>query len=311
MNAASAIAPVIFMLALGFFAKKCKIVSDVQNGGIKKLIFSILLPILVFNATFTMSIDPKYMKISAFMFILQCVTLLLGAIIFRFIKNDYSHISPYMMTTIEGGNAFYPLYISLVGAGFTSYFVLLDVPGIFMIFLVIPLVLAKKSAGGASFGMMLKNIYTNPIVCALLAGIILNLTGVAKLFMKTPVFAVYEALASTATTPIGALILFTLGHSLTIEKDNLAPMLITIIARIVMMGCAIGLAFVLFPWILDDMQLKIAVILFLMSPPAFGLPLVLGGIYKKDSDDAYCATCTSMHMIVTVIVFALIAIFMK
>lgn len=311
MNAASAIAPVVFMLALGFFAKRLKIVSDVQNGGIKKLIFSLLLPILVFNATFTMSIDPKYMQIMGYMFVIQCLTLLAGTFIFRIKKNDYSHISPYMMTTIEGGNAFYPLYISLVGTGFSSYFVLLDIPGIFMIFLVIPLVLARKTAGGASFGMMLKNIYTNPIVCALLAGILLNVTGAAGLFMKTPVFPVYEALASTATTPIGALILFTLGHSLTIEKANLAPMIVTMLVRIVLMGCAIALAFVLFPWILADQQLKIAVILFLMSPPAFGLPLVLGGIYKKDSDDAYCATCTSMHMIVTVIVFAVIALVMK
>ena len=311
MNAASAIAPVIFMLALGFFAKRFKIISDEQNGGIKKLIFSILLPILVFNATFTMSVAPEYMKISGFMFGLQCVTLLLGAIIFRFVKNDYSHISPYMMTTIEGGNAFYPLYISLVGTGFSSYFVLLDVPGIFMIFLVIPLVLARRTAGGTSAKQMLKNIYTNPIVCALLSGIILNLTGVTKLFMQTPVFPVYEALASTATTPIGALILFTLGHSLTIEKENLAPMIVTIIIRIVLMGGVIALAFALFPWILSDLQLKIAVILFLMSPPAFGLPLVLGGIYKKAGDDAYCSTCTSMHMIITIIVFAIIAVLMK
>ena len=311
MNAASAIAPVVFMLALGFFAKKFKIVSDEQNGGIKKLIFSILLPILVFNATFTMSIDPKYMQIMGYMFLIQCITLAAGMFIFRFVKNDYSHISPYMMTTIEGGNAFYPLYISLVGTGFSSYFVLLDIPGIFMIFLVIPLVLARKTAGGASFGMMLKNIYTNPIVCALLAGIILNVTGVAGLFMKTPVFQVYESLASTATTPIGALILFTLGHSLTVKKESFAPMIVTILIRIVLMGAAIALAFVLFPWILADLELKIAVILFLMSPPAFGLPLVLGGIYKNNSDDAYCATCTSMHMIVTVIVFAVIAMVMK
>ena len=158
MNAASAIAPVVFMLALGWFARKMNVISDEQNGGIKKLIFSLLLPILVFNATFTMSIDLGYMKIMGFMFALQCAVLLAGAGIFRFFKNDYTHISPYLMTTIEGGNAFYPLYIGLVGTGFSSYFVLLDIPGIFMIFLVIPLILAR---GGASPKQMLRNIYTN------------------------------------------------------------------------------------------------------------------------------------------------------
>ena len=308
MNAASAIAPVVFMLALGWFARKMNVISDEQNGGIKKLIFSLLLPILVFNATFTMSIDPGYMKIMGFMFALQCAVLLAGAGIFRFFKNDYTHISPYLMTTIEGGNAFYPLYIGLVGTGFSSYFVLLDIPGIFMIFLVIPLILAR---GGASPKQMLRNIYTNPIVCALLAGILLNLCGAAKLFMQTPVFSAYEALASAATAPIAPLILFTLGHSFSIGKGKLKPMLVTLLVRLVLMAAAIVLAFALFPWILADVQLKIAVILFLMCPPAFALPIILERIYKKPDDGAYCSTYISLHMIATVLVFAVLAMLMR
>ena len=311
MNAASAIAPVVFMLALGWFAKKMKVIGDEQNGGIKKLIFSLLLPILVFNATFTMSIDPGYMKIMGFMFALQCVALLAGAGVFRFFRNDYAHISPYLMTTIEGGNAFYPLYIGLVGTGFSSYFVLLDIPGIFMIFLVIPLILARGGAGSASPKQMLRNIYTNPIVCALLAGILLNLSGAAKLFMQTPVFPAYEALASAATTPIAPLILFTLGHSFSIGQGNLKPMLVTLLVRLVLMAAAAALAFVLFPWILADAQLKIAVILFLASPPAFALPIILERIYKKPDDGAYCSTYISLHMIATVIVFAVLALLMR
>ena len=311
MNALSAILPVVFMLALGFFAKKIKIISDEQNGGIKKLIFSLLLPILVFNATFTMSIDPKYMQIMAFMFALQCIALALGALIFRLIKGSYAHISPYMMTTIEGGNAFYPLYISLVGTGFSSYFVLLDIPGIFMIFLVIPLILAHSTSEGASFKQMLRNVYTNPIVCALLAGILLNVSGAAKLFMQTGIFPAYQALASAATAPIAPLILFTLGHSLTIGKENLGAMIKTLIVRFALMGCFIALAFLFFPWIKNDPQLRIAVILFLLSPPAFALPIILEKVYRKDSDGPFCSTYISLHMLATVIAFAVIAVTMR
>ena len=52
MDAVNVIIPVVFMLGLGFFACKKNILSAEHNAGLKKLIFSILLPILVFTAVF-------------------------------------------------------------------------------------------------------------------------------------------------------------------------------------------------------------------------------------------------------------------
>ena len=310
MEAFNAILPVVFMLGLGFFARKKNILNEEHNAGIKKLIFSLLLPILVFNATFTMSIEAKYMQIMLFMFALQCITLALGCGVFRAMKSDYAHLSPYLMTTIEGGNAFYPLYISLVGAGFSSYFVLLDIPGIFMIFLVIPLILARITSGKASFSGMLRSIYTNPIVCALLAGILLNLSGAAGAFLKTPLGPAYQALASTATAPIAPLILFTLGCSFRIGRGNLAPMVKTLLVRLVMMVLATCAAFALFPWALEDPALKTAIILFMMCPPAFALPIILEPLSRSEADGQFCSTYISLHMLATVIVFALLAVTM-
>ena len=308
MDAVNVIIPVVFMLGLGFFARKKNILSAEHNAGIKKLIFSILLPILVFNAAFTLSVDPKYMLLMGYMFALQCLTLLLGFGFFRIFKGEYAHVSPYLMTTIEGGNAFYPLYLSLVGAGFTSYFVLLDVPGIFMIFLVIPLLMGRITAAGVRTGEMVKNAFTNPVIVMLLLGLILNLTGAAKLFMETPAYAAYEALANTATAPIAPLILFTLGYSFSIGRDNLGAILKTLILRLILMALGVGAAFLLFPWILQDEALKTAVMLFLMCPPAFAAPIILEKLYRKDADGSFCSTYISVHMLATVIIFALMAV---
>lgn len=308
MDAVNVIIPVISMLALGFFARKKNILTAEHNAGIKNLIFSVLLPILVFNAAFTLSVDPKYMLLMGYMFSMQCLTLALGFILARIFKGEYAHVSPYLMTTIEGGNAFYPLYVSLVGAGFTSYFVLLDVPGIFMIFLVIPLLMARITATGARTGEMVKNAFTNPVIVMLLLGLILNITGAAKLFMTTPAYAAYEALANTATAPIAPLILFTLGYSFSIGRDNLGAILKTLAMRLILMALGVAAAFILFPWILQDEALKIAVMLFLMCPPAFAAPIILEKVYRKDTDGSFCSTYISVHMLVTVIIFALMAV---
>jgi len=308
MDAVNVIIPVVFMLGLGFFACKKNILSAEHNAGLKKLIFSILLPILVFNAAFTLSVDPKYMLLMGYMFGLQCLTLLLGFILSRIFKGEYAHVFPYLMTTIEGGNAFYPLYLNLVGAGFTSYFVLLDVPGIFIIFLVIPLLMARITSTGARTGEMIKNAFTNPVIVMLLLGLILNITGVARRFMATPIYPAYEALANTATGPIAPLILFTLGYSFSIGRENLGAILKTLILRLILMAIGVGAAFLLFPWILQDEALKTAVMLFLMCPPAFAAPIILEKVYRKDTDGSFCSTYISVHMLATVIIFALMAV---
>lgn len=308
MDAVNVIIPVVFMLALGWFARKKSILSVEHNAGLKKLIFSILLPIMVFNAAFTLSVDPKYILLMGYSFVLQCLTFVLGFILPRIFKSEYAHISPYLMTTVEGGNAFYPLYLSLVGAGFTGYFVLLDVPGIFMTFLIIPLVIGRISAAGSSVGELVKNAFTNPVIVMLLLGLVLNLTGAAELFMATPAYAVYEALTSTATAPIAPLILFNLGYSFSIGRDNLGAILKTLAQRLVLMALGVSIAFLLFPWILQDEALKIAVILFLMSPPGFAIPIILEKIYRRDADGSFCSTYISVHMLATVIIFALMAV---
>ena len=308
MDAVKVILPVVFMLAMGYFARKKNILSAEHNNGLKKLIFSILLPILVFNAAFTLSVDPKYMLLMGYMFGLQCAALALGFVIFRIFRGEYAHLSPYLMTTIEGGNAFYPLYLSLVGAGFTSYFVLLDIPGIFMIFLVIPLLMARITATGARTGEMVKNAFTNPVIVMLLLGLVLNVTGAARLFMQTPVYAAYEGLVSTATAPIAPLILFTLGYSFSIGRENLGAILKTLAVRLVLMVLGVILAFLLFPWILQDEALKIAVMLFLMCPPAFAAPIILEKLYRREADSSFCSTYISVHMLATVLIFALLAV---
>jgi predicted permease len=142
----------------------------------------------------------------------------------------------------------------------------------------------------------------------LLLGLVLNVSGLAKLFMATSVYPAYEALANTATSPIAPLILFTLGYSFSIGRDNLGAILKTLAIRLVLMVLGVVLAFVLFPWILQDEALKIAVMLFLMCPPAFAAPIILEKVYRREADSSFCSTYISVHMLATVIIFALMAV---
>ena len=111
-----------------------------------------------------------------------------------------------------------------------------------------------------------------------------------------------------ATAPIAPLILFTLGYSFSIGRENLGAILKTLAVRLVLMVLGVILAFLLFPWILQDEALKIAVMLFLMCPPAFAAPIILEKLYRREADSSFCSTYISVHMLATVLIFALLAV---
>ncbi|MFQ7172233.1 MAG: hypothetical protein ACLRQF_09205 [Thomasclavelia ramosa] len=59
-----------------------------------------------------------------------------------------------MLTTCEGGNVALPLYLSIVGA--SSNTVIFDLAGVFMAFVIIPIMVARAGAGETRIRNLLK-----------------------------------------------------------------------------------------------------------------------------------------------------------
>lgn len=93
------------------------------------------------------------------------------------------HISPYLLTTCEGENVALPLYTSIVGVAYASNTVIYDIAGTVIAF-IIPVLVAKKTSGNTSTKELLKTIFTNSFVVAVMLGIILNVLGVYECFVK-------------------------------------------------------------------------------------------------------------------------------
>ena len=54
------------------------------------------------------------------------------------------HISPYLLTTCEGGNVALPLYTSIVGVAYASNTVIYDIAGTVIAFIIILYLLLKR-----------------------------------------------------------------------------------------------------------------------------------------------------------------------
>ena len=156
MNALATLFPVFFMVALGLIARIRGWITSKQKDGTNHIIFNILFPFLIFNIILTSTIEASSIWIVLYVFVVFIIAVLVGKVINKLVNHKYSHISPYMLTTCEGGNVALPLYLSIVGS--SSNTVIFDLAGTLMCFVIIPVIVAKISAGKVSFKQLVKKI---------------------------------------------------------------------------------------------------------------------------------------------------------
>lgn len=304
MAVLAVIIPVFFMIILGFVSRLKGWVTENHLEGVGTILNTLLFPIMVFNAMFIADIQPSAFGVIIFFVILHLVALFLGKKFGNRMAGRYAHISRFLMATIDGGNVSYPLYASLVGSQFIGNIVLMDIAGIFIIFLLIPiLVSGHKTHDWKSNGM---RILRNPVVAAVILGLCFNVFGLMVVFQRLGVDAVYNSLVTMSTAPIVPLILFTIGFRFKVDRELLSPLLKSLVSRLLIMGTGLVLFLFLFPELRANYEFRIAVLLYFMSPPALVMPNLLQPIATGEGDTSFISAFTSLYMLVTLVVFVLL-----
>lgn len=309
MTALSTLLPVLFMVLLGFISRIKGFVTSEQKEGANHIVFHVLFPILIFNILFTSKIESSASLIILYVFIVFSLAMLVGIWLSKFTGKKNSHFSYFMLTTCEGGNVALPLYTSIVGVAYASNTIIFDLAGIIIAFVVVPIVVAKKSAGNTTIKELVKKIFTNSFVIAVILGLTLNFLGVYDMILKTEFIDVYTNVISTATAPIVGMILFIIGYNLDIKLDMISSLLKLLIVRVVFYIGVIAGFFILFPHLMAEQTYLIAVIIYFMCPAGFALPMQISPLYKNNEDASFTSAFISLNMIITLIVYACVVIF--
>ncbi len=309
MEALSTLFPVLFMVVLGLISRIKGFVTPEQKEGANTIVFHVLFPILIFNILLTSQIESSAIMIVLYVFIAFCLAMIVGKILGKVTGKQFSHISHFMLTTCEGGNVALPLYTSIVGVAYASHTVIFDLAGTLIAFVVIPILVAKLSAGKTTLKELLKTIFSNSFVIAVILGLVFNLTGIYEMFSKTPFIDFYTNTIAVATAPIMGLILFIIGYNLKINLETIGPLLKLLVVRVVYYIAVIVGFFILFPHLMADKTYMIAVLIYFMCPTGFALPMQISPLYKSDEDANYTSAFISLNMIVTLIVYAVVVIF--
>lgn len=307
MAALATLLPVFFMLALGFASRVLGWVTPEQKAGANSILFGVLFPILIFNLMATASIGLDVLPIVGFVAAIYLVSILVvGPLTAGFTGKDNAHFSKYLLATHEGGNVALPLYLSIVAG--SSNTVIFDLAGTFVCFVIIPVLVARETAGNTSAGQLVKNIVTNPFIIAVVLGITLNLTGLYAAILASPFGDAWSGTISMATSPIVAIILFCLGYDLSIDKSTVGPILKLAAVRTACSAAIVAGFFLLFGARMADREFLMAVLIYFSCPTGFGMAPLLTPLYKNDREPSFTSAFMSLYIIVTLVVYTLVVL---
>ena len=299
MKAVEALFPVFFMLFLGLLARKRQWITFAQNEGAKKLVFTILFPLLVYKVLVTSELKSTFLIQIIYMDIIWLIVLFIGFKLTPFTGKKFAHISPYLLVTCEGGNVALPLYISIVGAAHAVNIVTFDVAGILINFGVLPILVTKKVVGQVEWKELLKKIFTSSFMVSVIGGVFMNLTGLHKMIMSMGLESTFNSTMELVITPITGIILFTLGYELKFEKEMLSSLLRLAIVRLVLCSIIIGLFYVIFPALVSEKVFEIAILLYFMCPTGFPVPLQVQALVTGEDDESYMSAFISLFLLKT------------
>mgnify|MGYP006911861507 CR=1 FL=1 len=309
MKAIEALFPVFFMLFLGLLARKRQWITFAQNEGAKKLVFTILFPLLVYKVLVSLELKSTFLVQIIYMDIIWLVVLFIGFKLTRFTGEKYGHISPYLLVTCEGGNVALPLYISIVGAAHAVNIVTFDVAGILINFGVLPILVTKKVVGQVEWKELLKKIFTSSFMVAVIGGVFMNLTGLHKMILDMGLEATFNSTMELVIAPITGIILFTLGYELKFQKEMISSLARLALVRLVLCSIIIGLFYVVFPELVAEKVFEIAILLYFMCPTGFPVPLQVQSLVTSEDDESYMSAFISLFLVIALIAYTLITIF--
>ena len=307
MTVLTTLFPVFFMLLLGLVSHIKGWVTVNQKNGANSIIFKILFPVLVFNLMANANIELSHISITLYVYIAYLVILVIGKFITQHITKKYQKFAPYLLTVVEGGNVALPLYLSIVGQSSTT--VIFDLGGIMICFITIPILIAKEVSAGSSYKDIIKSIFTNTFVIAVILGLFMNFTGLYELLLASSFGDMISTTINQVTAPIIPMILFILGYDLNIDSHNLKPVLRLIAVKFVYYAFVILGFFVLFPELMADKSFMMAPIIYFMCPTGFGLMPIIEPLYQDEDDASFTSAFVSIFMIVTLFVYTMVVIF--
>jgi predicted permease len=265
----------------------------------------VLLPGVLFKTFLLARLAPGLAAVAASVFGVNVVMYAFGLLLGRGLRQG-GRYAPFLTSGMEYGMLGLALFSSLYGLARVEYIAVVDLGHEFFFwFLFIP-VFSSREAG--TRGIPFRAIVTSPINLSILAGLLLNLSGVSETLVSNQGGQGVVSLCDMMGAAIGPLILVVIGYGLRFEGAAGVDVLFTCLTRLVL---ATGGAYLvgellvgrLFGW---APGYRAAVWLLFLTAPSFSVPIFARP--RNEREQAYISSTITVY---TVITFAAAAILLN
>jgi len=292
------VCPVVIMFLLGWLCSRKQIFSLQGLAGIKSLVGTVLLPVVLFNAFFTAEYSGRIALTFGVVYFSCALGLAVGFLLRRFVR-PYGKFLPFLVTNFEGGMMGYALY-GLLYPGQTHIFAMADIGQTLAAFTFFITVLQTVGKGKSDGKTMIRDALKNPVLIAILLGVLLGALGVGQWVLSSPAAQLVSGSIQFVSAPVSGLILIIVGYELRFRKSLLRPVLTTVGLRIGVMAALLGIgSLIIFSVIPFDKQLFTALMLAYSLPAPFIIPLYA----DMGEDSEYISTALSMETVASILLF--------
>ncbi len=297
--------PVVFMVLLGLFCRKCSIISSEGIGGLKTLATNFMLPVLLFHTLATTTYSSRTVIIIGVMLLQLSLSFALG-FLFKKLVPSLGDFIPFVVSSFEGGMLGYPLYTVLCGEEHLANIATIDIANTMFVFTIFLAFLMSTASGNFDKKAMVSNVLHSPVFWGVFLGILVGVSGIAAPFLATLPGEIYLATEQLLTSALTAVILIVVGYGLSLEKSVLAACSKAVLSRLIIQAVLLAVTLFLLRDILTSVPAKAALILYSALPPTFVVPVYA----KTERDSMYLSTTISIYSVITIAVFVGMTVFM-
>ena len=295
--------PVALMLLTGILCRKKQLMDRAGIDALKTVAVQIGLPAVLLHTFAAAEYSLATLVVPLIMFLLCVLAWLLGKHLGKALRME-NRFLPFLTTGFEAGMLGYALFTLLYGAERLADFARIDLGQVLFVFTLYKLLLGMDGEEKPDMKRLFREMALSPIILAILAGVLLGVTGMYQALIPSGAAGVLDACTDFISAPVSALILLAIGYDLVLRdipwKEALKAVGLRLAIMAVLGAAVLGLFHLLWP----QAQWDRAVWLMFLLPPPYVLP-----VFSTDEKQrVYLSSVLSLSTLVTLMGFVLLAV---
>ena len=302
ITVAQVVVPIFVAVLMGMLVRQKQMLTEKEVQGLQNFVVKLGLPCVVFDSCVTAEIGMESLTTMALAFI----TILLGTLwAFRLGKKSFPyHNFPMLFAAQETGMLGIPLLMILFGADQAYRMGVLDLAQAAVAYPVLAILYAEAGEDPRP-AEIVKKVFSSPLVIMAGLGLVLNLSGLAKVLDHAGILGIVTESTGFLAQPVSALMIFSMGYNFSLDRESRGPVLKIAALRFSMMAAAgvlIQLILCLIPSV--DSLTRITMLMYCTLPTSYLVP----GLGRNQKDYTVASGVCSILTAVSLVIFCVLAV---